>query len=106
MVPFIRTTPSILGKLKESCKKKAPKEIVNTITKEKRGIEKLNAVEDIPRNSKQVYNTSSKSPDNDALLSVLIMCKESLGKITDPFVCIVMSAPEPMSVLCTNCTAV
>ena len=70
MVLFIRTTPSIFGKLRESCKKKAPKEIVNTITK---GIEKLNAVEDIPRNSKQVYNTSSISPDNDALLSVMIM---------------------------------
>jgi len=85
---------------------KTPKETFNTITKEKWGIEKPNAVEDIPRNSKQVYNRSSKSPDNDALLSVMIMYKESQGGNTDPFVRIVTSAPEPMSVLCTNCAAV
>ena len=93
--------PSTLGKLKESCKK-SPKELVNAVTKEKGGIQKLNAVGDIPHNHKQVYNLNSRSSENDALLSVMVMCKESQGKDADPFVRIVSSAPEPMSVLCTN----
>ena len=38
-LPFIRTTPSTLGKLKESFKKSA-KELVNTIIKEKGGVKK------------------------------------------------------------------
>ena len=101
-LPFIRTTPSTLGKLKESCKKKSPKELIYSITKEKGGIQKLKTAGDIPRNNKQVYNLNSKSPENDALLSVMVMCKESQGKDTDPFVHVVTSAPEPMSVLCTN----
>ena len=45
---------------------------------------------------------TSKSSDNDTLLSVMMMCKESQGKDADPFVCVVTSAPEPMSVLYTN----
>ena len=101
-LPFIRTTPSTLGKLKESCKKKSPKELIHSIIKEKGGIQKLKTAGDIPRNNKQVYNLNSKSPENDALLSVMVMCKESQGKDTDPFVHVVTSAPEPMSVLCTN----
>ena len=88
--------------MKESCKKKSPKELIHSITKEKGGIQKLKTVGDIPRNNKQVYNLNSKSPENDALLSVMVMCKESQGKDTDPFVRVVTSAPEPMSVLCTN----
>ena len=76
-LPFIRTTPSTLGKLKESCKKKSPKELIHSITKEKGGIQKLKTAGDIPRNNKQVYNLNSKSPENDALLSVMVMCKES-----------------------------
>ena len=62
----------------------------------------MKAVGDIPRNSKQVYNMTSKSSDTDTLLSVMMMCKESQGKDADPFVRVVTSAPEPMSVLCTN----
>ena len=50
----------------------------------------------------QVYNMNSKSSDNDALLNVMVICKESQGKDANPFVRIVTSAPEPMSVLCTN----
>lgn len=38
---------------------------------------------------------------NDALLSVMIMCKQSIGK-EDPFIRIVTSAPEPMCVMCTD----
>ena len=101
-LPFIRTTPSTLGKLKESCKKKSPKELINSVTKEKGGIQKLKAAGDIPRNSKQVYNMTCKSSENDALLSIMVMCKESQGKDANPFVRVVTSAPEPMSVLCTN----
>ena len=67
---------------------------------------KANAVGDIPRNRKQLYNikTSMKSScsDDDALLSVMAMCKESLGRNDDPFVRIVTSAPEPMCVLSNN----
>ena len=101
-LPFIRTTPRTLGKLKESCKKKSPKELIHSVTKEKGDIQKLKAARDIPRNNKQVYNMNSKSPENDALLNVMVMCKESQGKDADPFVRVVTSAPEPMSVLCTN----
>ena len=32
----------------------------------------------------------------------MVMCKKSQGKDADLFMCIVTSAPEPMSVLCTN----
>ena len=96
-LPFIRTTPSTLGKLKESCKKKSPKELIHSITKEKGGIQKLKTVGDIPRNNKQVYNMNSTSPENDALISVMMMCKESQGKDIDLFVHAVTSAPQPMS---------
>jgi len=94
VVPFIHTTPSTLGKLKESCKRKSPKELVNNITKEKfRNLVLLVIFHTI---------TSKYTSDNDDLLSVIVMCKESQRKDSDPFVCIVKSVPEPMSVLCTN----
>ena len=32
----------------------------------------------------------------------MVMCKQSMGNNDDPFVRIVTSAPEPMSILCTN----
>lgn len=72
--------------------------------KEKGGLQKLRAAGDIPRNQKQVYNLSNKkSLKEDALLSAMVMCKEGQGKGADQaFVRIVTSAPEPMSVLCTN----
>jgi len=101
-LPFIRTTPSTLGKLKELCKKESAKELVNTITKEKGGVKKLKAIGDIPCNHKQIYNMQCKSSESNALLSVMVMCKEGEGKDANPFVRVVTSAPEPMSILCTN----
>ena len=102
--PFIRTTPSTLQKLKQCIKVQPPKQAVANVTKQKGGIVKLNAVGDIPRNQKQAYNITSKKcdDDDDALLSVMAMCKLSMGKGDDPFVRIVTSAPEPMCVLSTN----
>ena len=88
--------------MKESCKKKSPKELIHSVTKGKGGIQKLKAARDIRRNNKQVYNMNSKSPENDALLSEMAMCKVSQGKDADPFVRVMTSAPEPMSVLYTN----
>ena len=75
-----------------------PKQAVSSVTKQKGGIVKLNAVGDLPRNRKQVYNITSKKTgeDDDALLSVMAMCKLSMGKGDDPFVRIVTSAPEPV----------
>ena len=72
--------------------------------KEKGGVQKLKAAGDIPRNHKQVYNLSSRrSLKEDALLSVMVMCKEGQGKgDNQAFVRIVTLAPEPMSVLCTD----
>ena len=32
----------------------------------------------------------------------MAMCKQSMDKDEDPFVQIVTSAPEPMSIMCTN----
>ena len=103
-LPYIRTTPSTLQKLKESYKKHSSKRIIFDLVKEKGGVQKLSAAGDIPRNQKQVYNLSNKkSLKDDALLSVMVMCKEGQGKGADQaFVGIVTSAPEPMSVLCTN----
>ena len=103
--PFIRTTPSTLQKLKE-CRKtnQPPKLAVSTVTKEKGGIANAKAIGDIPRNRRQVYNIkqASKGDDNVALLSVMAMCKQSIDKDEEPFVRMVTSAPEPMSVLCTD----
>ena len=60
---------------------------------------------DLPRNRKQAYNIiSRKNDDDDALLSVMLMCKLSVDKGDDPFVHIATSAPEPMCVLSTNST--
>lgn len=101
--PFIRTTPSTLQKLKLCSKKLPPRQAVSKVTTEKGGVLKANSVGSIPRNRKQVYNISCReAEDNDALLSVMVMCKESMGRSDDPFVRIVTSAPEPMSILCTN----
>ena len=102
--PFIRTAPSTLQKLKDCSKLQPPKQVIHDITKQKGGIIKAHAVGDIPRNRNQVYNINKNSDkgNDDALLSVMAMCKQSMGKDDDPFVRIVTSAPEPMSVLCTN----
>lgn len=101
--PFIRTSPSTLQKLKECCElNPVPKVVVSTVTKEKGGIVEAKAIGDIPRNRRQVYNIKgNKSEENDALLSVMVMCKQCSGK-EEPFVRIVTSAPEPMCVLCTD----
>ena len=74
------------------------------LVKEKGGVQKLSDAGDIRRNQKQVYNLSNKkSMKDDALLSVMVMCKEGQGKGADQvFVHIVTSALEPMSVLCTK----
>lgn len=101
--PFIRTTPSTLQKLKECCKHCQPKQAVSTVTNVKGGVVNAKVVGDIPRNRRQVYNIkSNRSEENDVLLSVMIMCKQSMGKDDNCFVRIVTSAPEPMSVLCMN----
>ena len=101
--PFIRTTPSTLQKLKKFYKKQSSKKIIFDLVKEKGGVQKLKAAGDIPRNHKQVYNLNSRSLKEDALLSVMVMCKEGKGKgDNQAFVRIVTSAPEPMSVLCTD----
>lgn len=72
------------------------------MTKEKGGITEAEAIGDIPRNRRQVYNIKKpKSDENDALLSVMVMCKECTSE-EDPFVRIVTSAPEPMCVMCTE----
>ena len=59
-----------------------PKQAVSSVIKQKGGIVKLNAVGDLPRNQKQVYNMTSKKTceDDDAFLSVMAMCKLSMGK--------------------------
>lgn len=95
--PFIRITPSTLQKLKECSKTQPPKHAVSTVTKQKGGIVKLNAVGNLPRNRKQVYNITNRKTgeDDDALLSVMSVCKLSMGKGDDPFVRIVTSAPQP-----------
>lgn len=103
--PFVCTTPSTLQKLKE-CRKtnQSSKLAVSKVTKEKGGIVSAKAIGDIPRNRKQVYNIKPpKADDNDALLSVMAMCKQSIDKDEEPFVRMVTSAPEPMCVLCTDC---
>ena len=64
-------------------------------------LKKLKAIGDIPRNHKQIYNLQSQSSKSDALFSVMVMCKEGEGKDANPFVCVVTSVPEPMSILCT-----
>ena len=100
--PYIRTTPSTLQKLRVCSKQLPPKQAVSKVTFERGGVIKANSIGDLPRNRKQVYNLSCKETENDALLSVMVMCKESMGKSDDPFVRIVTSAPEPMCILCTN----
>jgi len=42
------------------------------------------------------------SDGTDALLTVMAMCKQSLGKDEDPFIRIVTSAAELMCVMCTD----
>ena len=77
MVTFMHTTTSTLGKFKKMV---APKEIVYTLHNERKG-GAFKKLDDIPcKCSKQVYNTNSKSSDNDTLPSDNIMCKESQRK--------------------------
>ena len=56
--PFIRTTPSTLQKLKECSKTQPPKQAVSTVTKQKGGIVKLNAVGDLPQKTENRYTIS------------------------------------------------
>ena len=100
----MRAAPSTLQKLKD-CRKKGqtPKQAISAITNEKGGIVNMKSAGEVPRNRRQVYNIkNTKNDDSDALLSVMAMCKESMGKGEDPFVRIVTSAPEPMCIMCTN----
>ena len=102
--PFVRTAPSTLQKLKECSKTQTAKRAIFSVTEDKGGVINAKAVGDLPHNRKQIYNIQSRETlgGGDALLSVMAMCKQSLGKDDDPFVRIVTSAPEPMCVLCTN----
>ena len=86
--PFIST----LQKPKQHIKEQPPKQAVASVTKQKGGIVKLNAVGDLPCNWKQAYNIT---------LSIMSMC---MGKGDDRFVCIVTLVPEPMCVLSTDST--
>ena len=102
--PFLRTSPSTLQKLKECSKSLPPRQAVSKVTTEAGGVYNASCVGSLPRNRKQVYNMSSRddSSESDALLSVMVMCQESVGKSDDPFVRIVTSAPEPMCILYLN----
>ena len=60
----------------------------------------MKSAREVPRNRRQVYNI--KISKMMTLLSVMAMCKESMGKGEDFFVQIVTSAPKPICILCTN----
>lgn len=103
--PFVRTTPSTLQKLKDCWKDtyQTPKQVISSVTNQTGGIVNSKRVGDIPRNRRQIYNIKNPHDGNrDALLSVMAMCKQSMDKDEEPFVQIVTSAPEPMSIMCTN----
>jgi len=74
------------------------------VANQKGGIVNAKAVGDLPRNRRQVYNLKVKgdSDGTDALLTVMTICKQSLGKDEDSFIHNVTSAPEPMCVMCTD----
>ena len=77
--------------------------MISSVTNQTGGIINSKRVGDIPRNRRQIYNTKNPhDDDHDALLSVMAMCKQSMDKDEEPFVRIVTSAPEPMSIMCTN----
>ena len=76
---------------------------MSTVTNIKGGVVNTKVVGDLPRNCRQIYNIkNSQTDENDVLLHVMIICKQSMGKDDESFVRIVTSAPEPMRVLCTN----
>lgn len=55
--PYVRTSPSTLQKLKKCrAENQVPKAAVASVTKEKGGITEAEAIGDIPRNRRQVYN--------------------------------------------------
>ena len=77
--------------------------MIFTVTNQTGGIVNSKRVGDIPRNRRQIYNIKNPHDDDcDTLLSVMAMCKQSMDKDEEPFVRIVTSAPEPMSIMCTN----
>ena len=102
--PFLRTTPSTLQKLKECRKTNQPLKLaVSNVTKEEGVIVNAKAIRDIPRNRRQLYNIEQpKGDDNDAHLSVMAMCKQTMDQDEDAFVRMVTSAPvvQQLPLLC------
>ena len=55
-VPYRRTKPSVMDKMKELSEKKAPKQVINIVDRECGGPCSAKAFSDMPANRQQVYN--------------------------------------------------
>lgn len=100
---YLRTKPSVMSKLKEVASESTAKRVLAFASSGTGGIEKASSAASLPRGRQQVNDLrrglSSKSSD-DALYSVMIMCKEGEGsRSPDAFVRIVSAAPYPMMML-------
>ena len=107
-VPYVRTMPSMMCKLKEKAKGSTPKRALKFLSTEAGGILEASSAGSLPRNRQQVKDARRKNTsrqDFDPLYAVMYMCKEAEGKkCKDAFVRMVNAAPFPMMLLAFDYT--
>lgn len=91
---YVRTMPSTLQKLTDVSKKLTPKPTVHAVSSHAGGVLGASSAGSLPRNDRQVKDIrrNMKAQSNDPLLSVMMMCKESMKH----FVRTVTGAPDYM----------
>ena len=100
---YQRTKPSVLKKLKKAASESTAKRALSFVTSEVGGVIEASSASSLPRGRQQVNDLrrgmTSKSSE-DALYSVMVMCKEGeSSKSPDAFVRLVSAAPYPMMML-------
>ena len=106
--------PSTLQKLKTIAQDLTPKFAVCEASSSSGGLALAPSTGALPRNRQQVSNLRRRTDEahepligkkKDPLFAVMSMCNENKGKGTaEHFVRIVTGAPEPMTVLCFDCS--
>ena len=99
---YIRVMPSTIEKLTDASKKLTPRPAVHAVSSQAGGVLGASSAGSLPRNDRQVKDIrrKMKAQSNDPLLSVMIMCKESMSH----FVRTVTGAPDYMVFLSVDRT--
>lgn len=106
--PYARTQQSTIEKIKQSSSM-SPKDTLSSVAEEVGGLVCARSIGSLPKSREQVsyYKRKSKNESSgssvqtsDVLYNVMLQCKAAHS--SGVFVRMVVAAPEPMSILCTD----